>query len=544
MAFIYTSHRNKCCAYLRLEPRYPHRALYTMNQSKPVPPPKNYVPTPHSPKHSLLANRANSDFYSSPYFDNKRKNSTLLPSPPVITTMDQETRNFYFSADDEALFTTAATTASGTSNNPYVNNHKSPSNQTSPVISAVQPKVNVIMSPPPLGAHASIHSKLRSLNVEDAVPFRVNPEDVPPRPTSANANLSENALRGLKRLSNEALATRRGESPVSQINNSNGNTDNSLEDERQRLLHKRIDALNEQNNKLELKLQETTEQRRFAEQEQRQTRHAYEQLAKEKHDLQAKFDAQKRDYETMSKNYLEHVRLIRATDDDHSTIIDRLTQLKSFIEQVVRKAQGSRSVNLNRAIAIEYLKSYGLLENFPVPERSLEPFHLNLFMEAMVMRALVDRFFDQPLCSVFEYNKGFSQIYDWMNSRNHSQAVRWRQQLCLMLTQDPETKARQEKEVAMTADALTEVISSVYNGTNEGSKIRDICNRAFELSVAMTGIDSVIKPFNTPLNTPYDEEYMRTSLKSNPQGKVALVIFPAFKDKEGNFNIGPKVWCY
>ncbi|KAG0377806.1 hypothetical protein BGX24_005418 [Mortierella sp. AD032] len=484
-----------------------------MNQSKPVPPPKNYVPTPHSPKHSLLANRANSDFYSSPYFDNKRKNSTLLPSPPVITTMDPETRSFYFLAEDEALFTTSVTTASGTSNNPYVSNHKSPSNQTSPVISAVQPKVNVIMSPPPLGAHASIHSKLRSLNVEDAAPFRVNPEDVPPRPTSANANL-------------------------------NGNTDSSLEDERQRLLHKRIDALNEQNNKLELKLQETTEQRRFAEQEQRQTRHAYEQLAKEKHDLQAKFDAQKRDYETMSKNYLEHVRLIRATDDDHSTIIDRLTQLKSFIEQVVRKAQGSRSVNLNRAIAIEYLKSYGLLDNFPVPERSLEPFHLNLFMEAMVMRALVDRFFDQPLCSVFEYNKGFSQIYDWMNSRNHSQAVRWRQQLCLMLTQDPETKARQEKQVAMTADALTEVISSVYNGTNEGSKIRDICNRAFELSVAMTGIDSVIKPFNTPLNTPYDEEYMRTSLKSNPQGKVALVIFPAFKDKEGNFNIGPKVWCY
>ncbi|KAG0278154.1 hypothetical protein BGZ95_004580 [Linnemannia exigua] len=494
-----------------------------MNQPKPVPPHKNYVPAPPSPKHSL-ANRANSDFYSSPYFENKRKNSTLLPSPPVIT-MDQETKNFYFNSADDR-----------------------PSNQTSPIISTVQPKVNVTMSPAPLGLRSSIHSQLRSLNVEDAVPFRVNPEDVPPRPTSANANLSENVLRGLKRLSNEALATRRGGSPVSQTNNSNsniiGNTDNSLEDERQRLLHKRIDALNEQNNKLELKLQESTEQRRFAEQEQRQTRLAYEQLAKEKQDLQAKFDAQKRDYETMSKNYLEHVRLIRATDDDHSTIIDRLTHLKSFIEQMIRKAQGSRSVNLNRAVAIEYLKSYGLLDNFPVPERSLEPFHLNLFMEAMVMRALVDRFFDQPLCCVFEYNKGFSQIYDWMNSRNHSQAVRWRQQLCLMLTQDPETKARQDKEVAMTADALTELISGVYNGVNEGSKIRDICNKAFELSVAMTGIDSVIKPVSPPLNTPYNEEYMRTSLKSNPQGKVALVIFPGFKDKEENFNIGPKVWCY
>ncbi|KAF9129201.1 hypothetical protein BGW39_004393 [Mortierella sp. 14UC] len=516
-----------------------------MNQPKPVPPHKNYVPALPSPKHSL-ANRANSDFYSSPYFDNKRKNSTLLPSPPVISTMDQETKNFYFnSTDDEFLFPTTATTTTSTSSNnhPYV---KTPSNQTSPIISAVQPKVNITMSSPPTGLRSSIHSQLRALNVEDARPFRVNPEDIPPRPTSANANLSENALRGLKRLSNEGLATKRGGSPVSQTSNStsNGNTDNSQEDERQRLLHKRIDALNDHNNKLEIKLQESTEQRRFAEQEQRQTRQAYEQLAKEKQDLQARFDAQKRDYETMSKNYLEHVRLIRATDDDHSTIIDRLTHLKSFIEQLIRKAQGSRSINLNRAVAIEYLKSYGLLDDFPVPERSLEPFHLNLFMESVVMKVLIDRFFDQPLCCIFEYNKGFSQIYDWMNSRNHSQAVRWRQQLCLMLTQDPETKARQDKEVAMTADALTELISSVYSGSNEGSKIRDICNKAFELSVAMTGIDSVIKPVNPPLNTPYNEEYMRTSLKSNPQGKVALVIFPAFKDKEENFNIGPKVWCY
>ncbi|KAF9901486.1 hypothetical protein EC991_006061 [Linnemannia zychae] len=511
-----------------------------MNQPKPVPPPKNYVPTPSSPKHSL-SNRANSDFYSSPYFDNKRKNSTLLPSPPAITAMDQENKNFYFTSTDDFLFPTTSTTASiSSNNNAYV---KSPSNQTSPVSSSAQPKVST-MSPPPPGLRSSIHSQMRSLNVEDPRPFRVNPEDIPPRPSSANANLSENALRGLKRLSNEGLSTKRGGSPVSQTSNSNGNTDGSQEDERQRLLHKRIDALNDQNNKLEIKLQESTEQRRFAEQEQRQTRLAYEQLAKEKQDLQARFDAQKRDYETMSKNYLEHVRLIRATDDDHSTIIDRLTHLKSFIEQLIRKAQGSRSINLNRAAAIEYLKSYGLLDNFPVPEKNLESFHLNLFMESVVMKVLVDRFFDQPLCCVFEYNKGFSQIYDWMNSRNHSQAVRWRQQLCLMLTQDPETKARQDKEVAMTAEALTELISGVYNGSNEGPKIRDICNKAFELSVAMTGIDSVIKPVNPPLNTPYDEEYMRTSLKSNPQGKVALVIFPAFKDKEENFNIGPKVWCY
>ncbi|KAG0068242.1 hypothetical protein BGZ89_005011 [Linnemannia elongata] len=517
-----------------------------MNQSKGVAGQKaTYVSTPPSPDANALSNIDNSNFYSSPYIEPKRKHSTMLPSPPAIPVLkDQATRDFFhLPSDDDMPYATG-----------IIHSRTVPSHQPSPATSSAagsnQPKVNIMMSSPP-GPRSSLLAQFRSLETEDR--YRVNPADVPPRPTSANANLSENALRGLKRLSNEALATKRGSSPVSApiANSTNGggghsdnNSNNSKEEDHLRLLFQKIDSLNEKNNKLEYKLAESTEQRRFAEHEQRQTRLAYEQLAKEKHDLQVKLDARERDYQTMSKNYLEHVRLIRATDDDHSTIIDRLTQLKTFIEQMIRKAQGSRSCNLNRTAAIEYLKSYGLLETFPVAESNLEPFHINLFMESVVMNVLVSRFFDQPLCCVFEYNKGFLQIYDWMNSRNHSQAVRWRQQLCLMLTQDPEIKNRQEKEVAMTADALTELITKVYNSSNEGLKIRDICNRAFDLSVAMTGIDSVIKPFAPPLDTPFDEEYMKSSLKSNPQGKVALVIFPAFKDQEENFNIGPKVWCY
>ncbi|KAF9538155.1 hypothetical protein EC957_007125 [Mortierella hygrophila] len=513
-----------------------------MNQPKGAAGQKSaYVSTPPSPDTHTLSNLDNSNFYSSPYIEPKRKHSTMLPSPPVVPVLkDQATRDFFhLPSDDDMPYATG-----------IIHSRTSPSHHPSPAASSNQPKVNILMSSPP-GPRASLLAQFRTLDTEDR--YRVNPADVPPRPTSANANLSDNALRGLKRLSNEALATNRGGSPVSApiANSTNGggghsdnNSNNSNEEDQLRLLFQKIDSLNEKNNKLEYKLAESAEQRRYAEHEQRQTRQAYEQLTKEKHDLQAKLDARERDYQTMSKNYLEHVRLIRATDDDHSTIIDRLTQLKSFIEQMVRKAQGSRSCNLNRTAAIDYLKSYGLLETFPVAEKNLEPFHINLFMESVVMNVLVSRFFDQPLCCVFEYNKGFAQIYDWMNSRNHSQAVRWRQQLCLMLTQDPEIKSRQEKEVAMTADALTELITKVYHGSSEGLKIRDICNRAFDLSVAMTGIDSVIKPSVPPLNIPFDEEYMKSSLKSNPQGKVALVIFPAFKDQEENFNIGPKVWCY
>ncbi|KAF9096248.1 hypothetical protein BGX23_011742 [Mortierella sp. AD031] len=538
-----------------------------MNQPKPAQ--KHFSPSPTSPTRTTL-NRANSEFYTAPTFDqSKRKNSTMLPSPPAITQLDLDAKSilqdpFYHHPDDD-----------------LPNHHsysrfsiRTGSNPTSPIMTPVQPKVAITMaSPPP--SRSSFLPSFRSMEIDAHKPFRIDPADVPPRPTSASANLSENALRGLKRLSNEALAssnTNNNSNNNNTNNNSNNNNknsssnnnnnnninqggspvptgtgnshpDNTQDEEHKRLLFKRIDELNTRTSALEASLNESIEQKQYAEQEQIRTRKAFDKLAKEKHELQAKLDARERDYETMSKNYLEHVRLIRATDDDHSTIIERLTQLKAIIEQMIRKAQGSRSINLNRAAAIEYITSYGLLENFPIAEKNLEPFHINLFMESVVMRALL-RFFEEPLCVVFEYNKGFKQIYDWMSNRNQAQAVRWRQQLCLMLTQDPETKARQEKEVAVTADALNELISRVYNNTNEAAKIRDICNRAFDLSVAMTGIDSVIKPVVTPLNTPFNEEYMRPSLKSNPEGKVALVIFPAFKDKEENFNLGPKVWCH
>ncbi|KAG0274816.1 hypothetical protein BGZ96_004083 [Linnemannia gamsii] len=261
-------------------------------------------------------------------------------------------------------------------------------------------------------------------------------------------------------------------------------------------------------------------------------------------ETQQKLVKRERDYEVMSKNYLEHVRLIRATDDDHSTIIDRLTQLKASIEHLVRKAQGSRSVNLDKEAVIEHFKNSGLLEGFPIAADKLEAFHLNLYMESVIMSTLVTRFFGKALSCIFSFNEGFKDIYDWMHSRNEKLAVRWRQQLCVMITQDPATKLRQEEEVTAAATELSELMSKVYTNANELAKLKDLCNKAFELSVAMTAFESVISPETVALGTAFDEENMGTSLKSNPEGKVALVIFPSFVDKERAFNIRSKVWCY
>ncbi|CAO3573418.1 unnamed protein product [Mortierella alpina] len=310
------------------------------------------------------------------------------------------------------------------------------------------------------------------------------------------------------------------------------------------LQRKQIEELLMLNAQLQTHLEDTLNEKQSVDDELNRTRGAYHDLNRHFMDIQQKLAKRESDYEVMSKNYLEHVRLIRPTDDDHSTIMDRLTQLKASIEHLIRKAQGGRSVNLQKDVAIEHLKSKGLLEGFPVPEDKLESFHLNLFMESVVMSTLVSHFFDKALCCVFDYNKGFKEIYDWMFSRNEKMAVRFRQQLCVMVTQDPDTKVRQEEHVNTTATALSELLSSVYANTNELAKVRDLCNKAFELAIAMTGLESVISPVTIPLGTPFDEDTMGTSLKSNPEGKVALVIFPAFRDKECAFDVRPKVWCH
>ncbi|KAF9980800.1 hypothetical protein BGZ75_007958 [Mortierella antarctica] len=516
-----------------------------MASSKPQRP---YSSSPPSPNLNLKLTRANSEFYAAPSFDGpKKKTSSLLPSPTTVQTILLDVkplpdRPSGASRDNEG-------------SSPAASFKSVSSNPGSPSITYTQPTVALTMASPdhPRPSRSSLNiprtdaegdvfmDSLEEPFERSQQPFKVNPSDVPARKPSTAAGLTENGLRGLakiKRLSSEGLSLSREGSPVL----APVSVEEQREIDRTRTLLNRIDELNTLTSQLQVNLNDALQMKQTLEEDQARTRKAFQDLHRQHQELQAKTAKRERDYEIMSKNYLDHVRLIRATDDDHSTIIDRLTQLKAAIEHLVRKTQGSRSINLNRAAAIEHFRQSGLLKSFPVPEDRLEPYHLNLFMESAIMSALVSAFFDKPLCCVFDYNKGFQEIYDWMYVRNDKLAVRWRQQLCVMITQDPATKLRQEKVVAATASTLTDLISKVYTNSSEGPKIREMCNKAFELSVAMTGLEYVISPASIPLGTPFDEENMGSSLKSDPEGNVALVIFPAFRDQNA-FNIRPKVWC-
>ncbi|KAF8926664.1 hypothetical protein EDD21DRAFT_369855 [Dissophora ornata] len=511
------------------------------SKQQPPTPRRPYSSSPPSPKVNLKLTRANSEFYAPPTFDEpKRKSSSLLPSPTTLEVKPLP-------------------------KDPFGANHRDDlrhgSRPSSPIITNMKPSVALTVATP-VQPHPPRHSltdaegdvfmdSQETFFDQGLVPFKVNPADIPNRASSVGSNLTEKEQLGfakLKRLSTEGLSVSREGSPVPTSRTSEEST---------RTFINRIDELNTLTENLKVNLQNVAQENQTLETDRKQllkdnqTREAdhkqllkaYEDLRRQNQDLQSKMAKRDRDYDIMSKNYLDHVRLIRATDDDHSTIIDRLNQLKTSIEHMVRKTQGTKSVNLNKPAAIEHFRKSGLLEDFPISEDQLEPYHLNLYMESAVMSSLVSAFFDKPLSCIFDFNKGFKDIYDWMHQRNSKLAVRWRQQLCVMLTQDPETKTRQEAAVTKTAGELTELMSKVYNNSDEGTKIRDLCGKAFDLAVAMTALESVISPATVALGTPFDDENMATSLKSNTDGAVALVIFPAFKDSE-SFTIRPKVWCH
>ncbi|KAF9150346.1 hypothetical protein BG015_007849 [Linnemannia schmuckeri] len=450
------------------------------------------------------------------------KPDTLAAATPASpTTLTQANRDFFKEPD----FSTTTAPKDGPVTSPTVETAKLGINS--------EPKVDVVASPvvaPTINGQAqetSITSKAEAAST--AAPAPAAAPTSPTTITPATTTVATSAVPGIT-------------AAIAAAVNSTNDVDMTLApgtpiEEMNLLVDESIDEDSDQD-------QDFSDEPKENGTESEEARQARQDLHRQLVDTQQKLQKRERDYEVMSKNYLEHVRLIRATDDDHSTIIDRLTQLKASIEHLVRKAQGSRSVNLNKEVVIEHFKNSGLLEGFPIPADKLEAFHLNLYMESVIMSTLVTRFFGKALSCIFSFNEGFKDIYDWMHERNEKLAVRWRQQLCVMITQDPATKTRQEEEVNAVATELSELVTKVYTNANELPKLKDLCNKAFELSVAMTALESVISPETVALGTPFDEENMGTSLKSNPEGKVALVIFPSFVDKERAFNIRPKVWCY
>ncbi|KAG0319555.1 hypothetical protein BGZ99_005016 [Dissophora globulifera] len=276
-----------------------------------------------------------------------------------------------------------------------------------------------------------------------------------------------------------------------------------------------------------------------------QLEHTNTNLMQQYNDLQQKYDKKVESYKELDKNYMDLVRPLLVTTDDFSTIYNRLMQIRVSIENLVQKAKGNRSTNLQQEAALNYFRDFGLLEDFPIEETAMEPYHLNFCMESAIMTILIERLFTRPLECIFDQSEKFEDISRWVNERDRKIAARWRQQLCILVSQDVDAMTRRkEEEVNKVAQALSDLISKVYSNVDMSAKIKDLCLNTFDLSFAMFGMESVIYPVSIPLGAAFDDESMTTPQNSNPAGLVTLVIFPAFQDHDKKFYFRPKVWCY
>ncbi|KAF9394337.1 hypothetical protein BGX21_010414 [Mortierella sp. AD011] len=270
-------------------------------------------------------------------------------------------------------------------------------------------------------------------------------------------------------------------------------------------------------------------------------RHNNSQLVQQNEELKVKYNKKAARYSELDKDYRDLIRNIQVTDDDHSTIYQRLTNIRTAIENLIQKAR--RSASMNREHAIEHFRNSKRVDEFHVLEADLERYNLDLYMESAIMYILINSFFLGPLGCIFDRVQEFVTLSDWVDQKDKKVAGRWRQQLCVLVDQDEAAKERKENAILRVAGEITKLVYDVYTKVDMGSKIFVLCRDAFDLSFAMYGMEHKIYPFETPFDTPFDDETMTTPQSSNPDGKVSLLIFPAFKDDIDLFKIPPKVWC-
>ncbi|KAG0042732.1 hypothetical protein BGZ83_000134, partial [Gryganskiella cystojenkinii] len=128
-----------------------------------------------------------------------------------------------------------------------------------------------------------------------------------------------------------------------------------------------------------------------------------------------KYDKTVREYRDLDEKYMAVVRALRVTDDDHTTIHRKLTDMMSLIEDLVTTAKGQGSVNLNRDAAMQLFRESP--QGFRVPEQELESFHLNYRIEAAVALTVINRLFCAPLQSIFDLGVEFEAICHWVESQ-------------------------------------------------------------------------------------------------------------------------------
>ncbi|KAI9266903.1 hypothetical protein BDA99DRAFT_421081, partial [Phascolomyces articulosus] len=271
--------------------------------------------------------------------------------------------------------------------------------------------------------------------------------------------------------------------------------------------------------------------------------------------LQNEIVKKNQEYLRMESNFYSHVRQIRATDDDLSTIQNELSQVFNLTSTL---CMGLRSKADQVAATKFVLERWSDREGeirarlFKEGDETLDNGYIGLFMEKYIVEVLLDSLFAPPLMPGLSINGAFQQVEKWFAQRNPEWATRFRQQASALVAKQPdeeESNIEQAKQeiVKSIMDTIGTLCPKAKDDANAEKKVLTLINRAAKLNLAMKGQELLVetKPIKEGEDT-FDAQSMKTANKGNEDGTVFLVITPAFaandpSDTEHGFLVSAKV---
>ncbi|KAF9355813.1 hypothetical protein BGX34_010245 [Mortierella sp. NVP85] len=272
-------------------------------------------------------------------------------------------------------------------------------------------------------------------------------------------------------------------------------------------------------------------------QENRELHASLTQVMQDRLMLQELVHKRDKEMDDLRSKYLSDVRQIRATDDDHATIEQRVRMLQAAILQLTKSSSGDRAVNLNMEAAQTLVKKKYKFGN-------TQPYILNMFLEKYIMDTLLEEVFHGPFYVGFPLAKEYGSLHKWMVENNFAdQAVRFRQQLCFMSARAPVAQAQAVQEATRIAKAFEVKLERLYNNWTGHQKVLDLVTKAIELSLTMRSQAAEITAQVIPGESDFDPEKMMPAHKSKEGGKVKVCVIPCFIDTNGVVVGKAKVFC-
>ncbi|KAG2186090.1 hypothetical protein INT43_002528 [Umbelopsis isabellina] len=271
----------------------------------------------------------------------------------------------------------------------------------------------------------------------------------------------------------------------------------------------------------------------------------YERLQQRLEQVQIRLDSREQEYDRLQANFITHMKAIRATDDDLSTIRTKLANLHGSVAQF--------SMGLKKHIGDKSKAMKAFARTFPQVDLNGQDQEANIIMhltEKLVNEALINIYISFGVYPGLSINTAYNELHTWMLNRGADDAaLRLKQQLCYIIARDrsPETKSEIAVAHKLLSDQLFTALLEVYPSMESimRSKIDKFIDKAFDLSLAMRGQEVDVKVLLIKEGDAFDPRTTAADYKGVAEGTVKLVICPPFEAIEGDhgFLLPAKVIC-